>query len=724
MTNTITGLDGAHELLIKLVDQTPDDWQMRKKVVKLLFDSKYYRDASKLIWNAPEIPPTGEEIVFSAKIVAKGQPTRAMRLINTVIEKNLGHPEENLEIAKLFVKAGMPLQAIRFYGAAVALDVNLVDEHFEIAVIDCDSEKRDWNEDVRSDEFPWEGPEEEVASLTNQEKADAHAELLNGLTQPVPMKAPARSDTSALKKRSMEKPLEAKPLTFKDESSDEKPKENSSVAATTEKKAETELTSSKEEVTKEEETTVQEVAAVLPLKSPFEQNEMKPETSAPEPAPVASSEKEDTSAKTAEVSATETEQNQPFTADAETVIDLGATATDEKVSEPAGEVKEQPLVDKPEAAATFFKSSDDAKNAVGLKSAELEDKAEDHQSGNSLAGKSEVTDIMQKAVASEDAKSVEEPSESGADKQENDLDDFVADTMAQYEESSSEKVKKTKSGGIFGALGSLMGRFKKSSDPVSKKAATLKEDKGSLMNDTAVEQVAASESDSPVKEAAKSTAVTSNPVSGPVTSSQVPVSPVKQTVESKAIHQPAPTTVAKEENTHQAKPDQAQQAASTGPKPLYKSGVHTSAQRLVSNNQVQEEPETPKELDGRTQLVALAPEDGRPFFEQLKAKYQSVNPNELPMVARIARDMANADYLDLIARVCVEDHKDLDAFSKLLGLHRVMINAGCRDWAEDMNLLRKGYGDAVLATVVSRYSVSECREILNSVYQTPAAAAM
>ena len=119
MTNTITGLDGAHELLIKLVDQAPDDWAMRKKVAQVLFDARYYRDASQMIWSAPEIPPVGDDVVFSTRVVAKGQPTRAMRLINTVIEKNLGNPEENLEMAKLFLKADMPLQAIRFYGAAV-----------------------------------------------------------------------------------------------------------------------------------------------------------------------------------------------------------------------------------------------------------------------------------------------------------------------------------------------------------------------------------------------------------------------------------------------------------------------------------------------------------------------------------------------------------------------------------------------------------------------------
>jgi hypothetical protein len=37
-----------------------------------------------------------------------------------------------------------------------------------------------------------------------------------------------------------------------------------------------------------------------------------------------------------------------------------------------------------------------------------------------------------------------------------------------------------------------------------------------------------------------------------------------------------------------------------------------------------------------------------------------------------------------------------------------------------MNLLRRGYGDAVLATVVSKYSVAECREILGAVYRRTA----
>jgi len=122
----------------------------------------------------------------------------------------------------------------------------------------------------------------------------------------------------------------------------------------------------------------------------------------------------------------------------------------------------------------------------------------------------------------------------------------------------------------------------------------------------------------------------------------------------------------------------------------------------------------PRELDGRTQLVALAPRDGNGFFEQLLAKYNALPEGQMSQAAAISRDMANLDYMKLIEAACA---KDLNAFSKLLGLHRVMSEARCYDWVNDMDLLRKGYGDAVLATVVSKYSVEECREILSAVYQ-------
>jgi len=144
--------------------------------------------------------------------------------------------------------------------------------------------------------------------------------------------------------------------------------------------------------------------------------------------------------------------------------------------------------------------------------------------------------------------------------------------------------------------------------------------------------------------------------------------------------------------------------------------VSSPVTTTVARKPAEEKHEPPKELDGRTQLVALAPQDGSVFFEELSQKYSNLAEGQLPAAATVARDMANVDYLTLIKEAC---GKDLNAFSKLLGLHRVMTESNCPAWVEDMDLLRKGYGDAVLATVVSKYSVSECREILGAVYQRP-----
>ena len=149
------------------------------------------------------------------------------------------------------------------------------------------------------------------------------------------------------------------------------------------------------------------------------------------------------------------------------------------------------------------------------------------------------------------------------------------------------------------------------------------------------------------------------------------------------------------------------------------SGVSTAIAQKVERR-VTKESNGPDVLDGRTQLVSLAPEDGTVFFEELALKYKSVTSTDLPKPAIIARDMANLDYLDLVSKAC---KKDLLAFSQLLGLHRVMSEANCNEWVADMNALRKGFGDAVLATVVSKYSVNECKEILNSVYAFPTSAA-
>jgi len=130
----------------------------------------------------------------------------------------------------------------------------------------------------------------------------------------------------------------------------------------------------------------------------------------------------------------------------------------------------------------------------------------------------------------------------------------------------------------------------------------------------------------------------------------------------------------------------------------------------------------PKAIDCSTRLIALAPKDGGGFFNELNDKYTKLSNSTMPEVVTIARNEAGIDYIDLIQKACSNDKSiNLDSFSKLLGLHTVMIEADCFDWVDDMNLLRNGFGDAVLAAVVSRYSVDECREILGDVYRSTAA---
>ena len=68
LTNSINGFDGAQELLIKLVEQSPDDWETRKRVVQVLYDAEFYREAAKLVWGAPEIPPVTDDIAFTARV--------------------------------------------------------------------------------------------------------------------------------------------------------------------------------------------------------------------------------------------------------------------------------------------------------------------------------------------------------------------------------------------------------------------------------------------------------------------------------------------------------------------------------------------------------------------------------------------------------------------------------------------------------------------------------
>lgn len=648
MTNSINGLDGAQELLMKLVEQNPEDWKTRKKVVQVLFDSGFHREASKMVWSAPEIPPIGKEVVFAAKIVSKGQPTRAMRLFNTVIEKNTEHPDENLAMAKLLVKAGMPHQALKFYGAATALDSSLIDENFELQVIATDVEEGSWTDSVARDEFPWDGPEkreqtpEEVAA-----KEDEYAQLLNGATQPVPMKAPVRDSGNHKQANQTSHPSGRNLPTWRVEKgsaifvSDKMKREQ--VKGTEEKPvAETEDPAGQQVV--EEEKKEEVCAASTPecVKKPEEKIEKTPEPK----------------------------------------------SEDKEVS-----VNEEEVEKKPETSAVapgaFFKTPGDV-----------------HEHNKEAKGTEQV-----------------KGGESDADL----LAEYVAEAMSHCDRAndgfdSQFSGKDPVSGRVTGLISSFFNKLRRkpaadtglSEEGIKDSVFSAEATTGQPPVSERVSGASKEKVNAPQSQPKNSTAEVPGgdsalqATTGEVNRSAVPSGQEATPTQAAFASQSAPA---------QAAPMQQQPTkikAKSEPEPV--AGVVSVAAKPVAMKPTPDEISTPRELDGRTQLVSLAPEDGSAFFNQLKqryADYQGVAGNDLPSPVVVARDMANINYLDLIMKAC---EKDLDAFSRLLGLHRVMGNASCVEWAEDMNILRKGYGDAVLATVVSKYSVSECREILNSVY--------
>ncbi|NWK54657.1 hypothetical protein HW115_03480 [Verrucomicrobiaceae bacterium N1E253] len=605
MMNSINGLDGTQELLIKLLEQNPDDWGMRKKVVWFLYEAGYFREASKVVWNAPEIPPVDKEIVFAVRIVSKGQPTRSMRLLNAVIERNRAEPEKNLEMAKELVRGGMPLQAVRFYGAATLSDSSLIDEEFEVAMLTTDAEEEDWTEAVQSEDFPWDSPIELTeADLATEDDDEGDSEdLLSGMTQPVPLKAPVKSlkDTMNDEEKPVDLRVPTKPLPLN-------PDKISTAAVTI-----ATYESQKEEDSDEG---VDEEVVSDDVSEKGDDGEARDEVE--------------------EITA-EDEKDEPLAEKEE-------ESAKAEASEPVEAKDEAPEADEPVASDEEVSDS-----VVVLKDEEAEEDAD-------------ISDVDDQVV---EAEAESEPVEMlEAEPEEN--DEPVAsseDDDIEAEDDQPEPVAAKR-----GVFSSLMGFFRRSK----------KEDDGPTDEDIL------SAPDEPAPEMAKPTVV-----AAPAKSSmmQRPVSPV---------------------------------ASGPGPVmgPVKPKPIPAPSEGPASGGRQFGQPEA---IDCRTRLVALAPQDGSAFFSELSQKYATLPSGKMPETVTVARDAAQVDYIDLIQKACSNDKAvNLDAFSKLLGLHKVMTDADCTLWVDDMNLLRKGFGDAVLATVVSKYSVTECREILGAVYRRTA----
>lgn len=159
--------------LREVVDSNPEDWSSRKKLSHLLYDQGKFVDAANLIWGASEIPSVDLELAFAAKILAKGAPRKAIRLLSAVLEQNRRKPVQNLGVANALLHHGMVLQASRFYGAALEADPSFANPDLEHFMLWTDDEETIWNgfEERRPTlgELPWmtRDPEEALELTTS-----------------------------------------------------------------------------------------------------------------------------------------------------------------------------------------------------------------------------------------------------------------------------------------------------------------------------------------------------------------------------------------------------------------------------------------------------------------------------------------------------------------------------------------------------------------------------
>ncbi len=146
-------------LLTGNIASNPEDWKSRKEYARLLYDEGKTKEAAEIIWEAPYIPSIDLEIGFAAKILAKGAPRRAIRLLAHLQELNEGKPVQNMALANALLHHGMVMQAARFYGAAVQVDPTLTNPNLEHFLVWVDDSEKLWGDFAEKpkvfSELPW-----------------------------------------------------------------------------------------------------------------------------------------------------------------------------------------------------------------------------------------------------------------------------------------------------------------------------------------------------------------------------------------------------------------------------------------------------------------------------------------------------------------------------------------------------------------------------------------
>lgn len=156
-TNT-DPLQAYHELAAKLEANT-EDWDTRKELAHLLYNLGRTKEAADLVWEAPEIPCIDMELGFAAKVLGKGRPALAIRLLDEVQRINQGKAAQSLGLANALLHHGMVMQAARFYGAAIEIDPEIVNpdmEHFLLWIDDTEKLWGDFKEELPNlEDLPW-----------------------------------------------------------------------------------------------------------------------------------------------------------------------------------------------------------------------------------------------------------------------------------------------------------------------------------------------------------------------------------------------------------------------------------------------------------------------------------------------------------------------------------------------------------------------------------------
>lgn len=191
MSETSSNQDIAESHLGDLISKDPNDWESRKKLSQLLYNEGKTQQAAEVIWEAPEIPSIDLELGFAIKILGKGAPKKAIRLLSGILELNQGKAVQNLGLANALLHYGMVMQAARFYGAALAADPSLASSDLEHFLLWIDDKEKLWG-DFEKDkpnlaELPW--MKRDAKEAENLKKA------MRGHTTPV--KIPNLSEVTA-----------------------------------------------------------------------------------------------------------------------------------------------------------------------------------------------------------------------------------------------------------------------------------------------------------------------------------------------------------------------------------------------------------------------------------------------------------------------------------------------------------------------------------------------